>query len=78
MPLIDIVYLHINYPLRRFPKDFSSTIHYAENASSPTYRRLSPEEGGISDEIPFGQGRVRVIDNLWVVPYNPYLALRYR
>lgn len=36
------------------------------------YRRRSVEEGGQQFEW-----KGHVIDNRWVVPYNPYLTLKY-
>jgi hypothetical protein len=56
-----------------FPKEFCSDTEWNENAFYPKYRRRSPEDGGRSIHLPNG----KVVDNRWVVPYCPYLTLRY-
>ena len=38
----------------------------------PKYRRRSPEDGGRAIITPNGP-----VDNRWIVPYNPYLCLKY-
>ena len=43
-----------------------------DETSHPVYQRRSPEEGGGST-LKDGKN----IDNSWVVPYNPYLSLRF-
>ena len=56
-----------------FPKPFQKdTIVDTEN-SYATYRRRSPADGGRTIQI-----NGRTVDNSWVVPYNPYLSLRYK
>ena len=59
---------------KKYPKDFlKETIVNASN-STAIYRRRSVEHGGRQVIKPeSGQ----VIDNRWVVPYNPFLSLRY-
>lgn len=52
---------------------FCSVTHYGEDtATKPNYRRRSPANGGVELELPDG----RVVDNRWVIPYNPYLTTR--
>ena len=46
------------------------------DTSYPVYRRRSPEDGGRTMVIKRGIREV-VVDNRWVVPYNPFLLLRY-
>ena len=57
-----------------FPKDFvRKTVVHQENYYA-TYQRRSPDDGGRSTKLPKGD---RTVDNSWVIPYNPYLSLRY-
>ena len=59
---------------KNFPKPFlKETIVSTEN-SYATYRRRSPEDGGRTVRHPKSG---KMIDNSWVVPYNPYLSARY-
>jgi hypothetical protein len=58
---------------RHFPKQFHPCTHIdSANGNYPLYQRRSPSQGGAS-AIKNGQ----TIDNSWVVPYNPYLLLRF-
>lgn len=59
-----------------FPKNFSSHTIINEEANHPVYRRRKPEYGGRVITIRRG-GRDFVVDNSWIVPYNPYFLLRY-
>ena len=56
-----------------FPKAFSSVTQWNEEDTHPTYGRRSPAAGGYSGEDDKG----RPVDNSRVVPYNPYLTLKY-
>ena len=57
---------------KSFPKPFQrATIVDAESYYA-TYKRRSPEDGGRTI-----QKGGKTIDNSWIVPYNPYLSLRY-
>ena len=56
-----------------FPKEFAATTEWNDDDTHPTYRRRSPAAGGYSGVDRMG----RTVDNRWVVPYNPYLALKY-
>lgn len=61
---------------KRFPKPF--TDETTQNPDSyPILRRRSPLNGGVSVVIEKG-GREFCVDNSWIVPYNPYLLLRYQ
>ena len=57
---------------KRFPKDFMKDTIWDESQSYALYKRRKPEDGG-------GEAfhNHRVINNKWVVPYSPYLLLRY-
>lgn len=62
---------------KNFPKRFCSETT-DKHDSFPEYRRRSPEEGGESYEVLDRDGAVKwTMDNRWVVPYCPYLSLRY-
>ena len=58
---------------KKFPKSFTNTTIVREDAY-PQYRRRAPDQGGQTHKI---RGKEFVIDNSWVVPYNPALSLRY-
>lgn len=61
-----------------FPKDFQSATTWNELEIYPRYRRRSPSDGGAEYLITERSGRSRVVNNSWVVPYNPYLSLKYK
>ena len=42
----------------------------------PEYRRLAPEKGGRTI-VTIIKGKEYVIDNRWIVPYSPFLSLRF-
>ena len=52
---------------KRYPKSFNNYTHESDNGY-PAYRRKE------SEQIKIGRN---FIDNRWVVPYNPYLSLKY-
>ena len=57
---------------KKFPKQFQERTIVDDAGSHPVYRRRSPEQGGLTarkDNFEF--------DNRYVVPYNPFLSLRY-
>lgn len=56
-----------------FPKEYADETHLPENSSRVVYRRRSPANGGRTFERIRG-GRVDVLDNGNVVPYNPFLS----
>ena len=55
-----------------YPKAFADKTTWAQSSSYPNYRRRSEQGGGRSAIV--GD---YAIDNRWVVPYNPYLLLKY-
>ena len=62
---------------KHFPKDFSDET-IINNNGYPVYRRRQRgTKGGFIANIG-KKGRHFIIDNRWVVPYNPYLIKRYR
>ena len=59
---------------KNYPKSFQKETIVDPDNNNPTYRRRSPEDGGRQIICP---KTGRIIDNRWVVPYNPYLSLRF-
>ena len=59
---------------KNFPKDFQAKTILDPDNSYPVYRRRSPNEGG---RKMICQRTGREIDNRWVVPYSPFLSLRF-
>ena len=59
---------------KNFPKEFQSRTIMDSDKTYPVYRRRSPEEGGRQIICP---KTGRKIDNRWIVPYSPFLSLRY-
>ena len=59
---------------KKFPKEFNPHTIVDPDNFYATYRRRSPEDGGRQVVCPRSG---RVLDNRWVVPYSPYLSLRY-
>ena len=57
-----------------FPKEFRAQTVIDPANNYPTYQRRAPDEGGRCITCP---KTGRQIDNSWVVPYNPFLSLRY-
>ena len=57
-----------------FPKEFNKHTIVDPSSNYATYQRRSPEDGGRTVVCP---KTGRVIDNSWVVPYNPFLSKRY-
>ena len=55
-----------------FPKDFHKETVVDPDSYYATYRRRSPADGGRTVTH-----KGRVIDNRWVIPYNPYLSKRF-
>ena len=59
---------------KRFPKEFQKHTSVDQDNNYATYRRRAPKDGGQEFVCPKTK---TVIDNRWVVPYNPFLSLRY-
>ena len=57
-----------------FPKEYLKETIVDFNKSLATYRRRAPADGGRSIQHPTSGTQ---FDNRWVVPYNPFLSLRY-
>ena len=57
-----------------FPKEFHKETIVDPESFYATYRRRSPEDGGRTTRLPKTN---RIVDNGWVVPYNPFLSRRY-
>ena len=57
-----------------FPKQFQPITTMDTDNSYPVYRRRHPADGGRNITNPTTG---RQIDNSWVVPYSPFLSLRY-
>ncbi len=62
---------------KKFPKQFKSATTDDENAY-PEYRRRSPECGGETAILTKDRHREMVIDNSFIVPYNPALLLAFQ
>ena len=65
---------------KNFPKALvENTVLSQQNY--PQYKRRSPEDGGNIHQVNRGTAanpNVFHVDNSWVVPYNPFLSLRYK
>ena len=61
---------------KNFPKKFCKKTFVDPENSHPEYRRRSPADGGRTIKIT-RRGHNYIVDNMWVVPYSPYLSLRY-
>ena len=59
-----------------FPKEFRNETALNSETNYAQYQRRSPNNNGRTVSVQTGQ-RNRIIDNRWIVPYNPYLLLRY-
>ena len=57
---------------KSFPKQFMCDTLWDKEMSYACYRRRTPQQGG-SDAC----HNNRVLGNRWIVPYSPYLLLRY-
>ena len=61
---------------KNFPKSFNAQTRIGED-TYPLYRRRHPEQGGHTGTLTKANKANRV-DNRHVVPYNPWLLLRYK
>ncbi|XP_064637877.1 uncharacterized protein LOC135494057 [Lineus longissimus] len=60
---------------KNYPKDLHKDTLFAD-ALYPQYRRRSQDDGGNTHHMKV-HGQEFTADNRWVVPYNPYLTLKY-
>ena len=61
---------------KNFPKEFCKKTVLDPDNTFPEYQRLAPEDGGRSIVVNI-KGKEFVIDNRWIVPFSPYLSLRF-
>ena len=61
---------------KNFPKKFIKKTFVDPDNSHPEYKRRSPADGGRTMKIN-RRGQEYTVDNKWVVPYSPFLSLRY-
>ena len=61
---------------KNYPKDFCKKTVLDPDNTFPEYQRLAPEDGGRSIVVNI-KGKDYVIDNRWIVPYSPFLLLRF-
>jgi hypothetical protein len=59
---------------KHYPRPFLESTVVEENGY-PKYRR---RDDGRTWTVPLPEGRTFTFDNRWIVPYNPYLSLRYK
>jgi hypothetical protein len=59
---------------KHYPRPFLESTVVEENGY-PKYRRRDDER---TWTVPLFGGRTFTFDNRWIVPYNPYLSLRYK
>lgn len=60
---------------KQFPREFIQHTVLA-NATYPHYRRRSQQHGGRTHLLKV-QGQNFTVDNRWIVPYSPFLSLKY-
>ena len=60
---------------KSFPKNFQKETIMNDN-TYPEYRRRSPAQGGRTHQL-WKRNKPINIDNGWVIPYSPYLLLKY-
>ena len=59
-----------------YPKPFCERTTINSENTYPEYKRQSPENGGRSIVVKI-KGKEYVIDNSWIVPYSPWMCLRF-
>lgn len=59
---------------KSYPKEFIKHTIVDPDSYYATYRRRSPKDGGRTIVCP---KTGRIIDNRWIVPYNPFLSKRF-
>ena len=59
-----------------YPKAFRNNTIAGDN-SYPEYRHRSSEDGGLPHNLRMKNNTQYNVENKWVVPYNPFLSLKY-
>ena len=59
-----------------YPKNFASKTIVKQDSTYPEYKRLNSRQGGRSVIVKI-KSKEYLIDNTWIVPYSPFLSLRY-
>ena len=59
---------------KKYPKEYQKQTSIDPDNNFASYRRRSPEDGGLQAVCP---KTYRIIDNSWVVPYCPFLSIRF-
>ena len=67
---------HDRHCTKGYPKAFRNATIAGDN-SYPEYRCRSPQQGGFTHNLQMKNNREYNVDNKWVVPYNPFLSLKY-
>ena len=57
---------------KSFPKDFNKETVWDKTRTYATYRRRYPSDGGVT-----AMKNNKIVTNAYVVPYSPYLILKY-
>ena len=63
----------------QYPKEFATKTRF-EKQSEPVYRRRSPKNGGFQARVLIDSETQKtvMVDNRWVIPYNPFLLKKYK
>ena len=61
---------------KNYPKKFCEKTVISTDNIYPEYQRLEPSQGGRSIQI-MVKGKMVLIDNRMIVPYSPFLSLRF-
>ena len=61
---------------KKYPKEFCDKTMIDPLTTHPEYQRLPPEKGGRTIVVT-QHNKEFVLDNRWIVPYSPYLSLRF-
>ena len=61
---------------KKFPKKFCDKTIISADSTYPEYQRLEPSKGGRSIQIVF-KGKTFEVDNRMVVPYSPFMCLKF-
>ena len=61
---------------RHYPKQFNEQT-IVNHEASPRYKRSSPRNGGQIHQVRTKNGKIKTVDNRWILPYNPKLLMKY-